>query len=62
MEGDTFLWCGSFGVCLLSGVERVDIGLVVLLVVKLHNLAGNVGLEGLIRVREIWKSVLTGHF
>lgn len=33
-----------------SGIEAVDVGLVVLGVVELHNLAGDVGLEGTVVV------------
>lgn len=39
LESDAFLGGGSFGVGGLSGVERVHVGLMVLLVVELHDLA-----------------------
>lgn len=59
LESDALLGGRSLGVCGLSGVESVDVCLVVLLVVKLHDLAGNKGLEGIVAVGEIRQSV--GH-
>ena len=61
MESDPLLRGASLGVSLLGSVQRVDIGLVVLLVVKLHNLARDEGLEGVVRVGEVGKGVCAGH-
>lgn len=61
MEGDALLGGGSLCVGLFSGVESIDISLVMLLVVKLHDLTGDEGLESVIRVREVGKSVLARH-
>lgn len=59
LEGDALLRGGSLGVGLLGGVERVHVGLVVLLVVKLHDLLGDEGLERIVAVREVGENV--GH-
>ena len=59
LESDALLWGGRFGVGGLCSVEGVDVGLVMFLVVKLHDLAGDVGLEAVVRIREIGESV--GH-
>ena len=59
LKGDSFL--GRLGLCvaLLCGVEAVDVGLVVLAVVKLHDLLGDEGLERIVGVGEVGESV--GH-
>ena len=59
LESDAFLGGGGFGVRGLGGVESVDVGLVVPFVVELHYLAGDVGLEGIVGVREVGEGV--GH-
>ncbi len=59
LERDALLGRRCLSVGSLSCVQRIDIGLMVLLVVKLHDLTGNEGLEGIVAVREIGKSV--GH-
>ena len=59
MEGDALLGGGGLGVGLLGGVERVHVGLVVLLVVELHDLLGDEGLERIVGVGEVGESV--GH-
>lgn len=61
LEGDALLGGGGLCVGLLCGVEGGDIGLVVLLVVELHDLAGDEGLECVVRVREVGEGVLAGH-
>lgn len=38
LEGDAFLWGGRLGVRQLGSVEGVDVSLMVLLVMKLHDL------------------------
>ena len=38
LEGDAFLGGGSFGVRLLGSVEGIDVSLMVLLVMKFHDL------------------------
>ena len=48
------------GVGTLCGVESVDVRLVVLFVVKLHNLAGDVRLKSVIWIREVWENVRHG--
>ncbi len=57
LERDALLGRRCLSVGGLSCVQRIDIGLMVLLVVKLHDLTGNEGLEGIVAVREIGKSV-----
>jgi hypothetical protein len=57
LESDAFLWCGSFGVGTLCGVQSVHVCLVVLFVVKLHDLAGDVRLKSVIWIREVWENV-----
>jgi len=42
LKGDALFWSGSFGVCSLRGVKCGDIGLMMLLVVKSHDLFLNV--------------------
>ena len=59
LEGDALLGGGRLGVGLLGGVEGVHVGLVVLLVVKLHDLLGDVGLERIVGVGEVGEYV--GH-
>ena len=61
LEGDALLGGGGLGVGLLGGVERSHVGLVVLLVVKLHDLAGDERLEGIVCVGEVGELVLAGH-
>lgn len=61
LEGDALLRGGGLRVRLLGGVERGHVGLVVLLVVKLHDLAGDERLERVVRVRKIGELVLAGH-
>jgi len=53
LQGDALLGGGRLGVRGLGGVEGVDVSLVVLLVVKLHDLAGDVRLERVVGVREV---------
>jgi hypothetical protein len=62
LEGDTLL--GSLRLCvgLLGSVESIHVGLVMLLVVKLHDLARDVRLEGIVGVGEVGESVLARHF
>ena len=48
------------GVGTLCGVESVDVRLVMLFVVKLHNLAGDVRLKSVIWIREVWENVRHG--
>ena len=45
LELDAVFGGVGLGIGLLGGVKAVDVGLMVLLVVKLHDLTGNVGLE-----------------
>ena len=59
LEGDAFFGSGCFGVGGLGGVEGVNVRLVVSLVVELHYLAGDVGLEGIVGIREVGEGV--GH-
>ena len=58
LETNTFLSRMCESVLLFGCVESVDIGLVMLFVVESHNLRGNVGLEGVVRIGEIGKCVL----
>ena len=60
-EGDTFLGRGSGSLRLFGRVERVDVRLVVLLVVELHDLARDEGLERIVGVGEVGESVLARH-
>lgn len=48
---DLVLGCGGLGVGLLGGVEAIHVRLAVLAEVRLHDLARDVRLEGLRRVR-----------
>ena len=57
LESDPLLGGAGLGVSLFGSVQSVDIGLVVLLVVKLHDLAGDVGLESIVGVRKVGESV-----
>lgn len=57
LESNSLLGSASLGVSLLGGVQSVNIGLMVLLVVKLHDLAGDVGLESIVGVRKVGESV-----
>jgi hypothetical protein len=61
LEGDALLRGGCLGVCRLSSIESIDIGLMMLLVVKLHDLTADEWLKGIIAVRKIRESVLAGH-
>jgi len=61
LEGDTLLGGGCLGICSLCGIESVDVSLMMLLVVKLHDLSANERLKGIIAVREVRESVLAGH-
>ena len=61
LKSNALLRSRSLSVRLLSGVQRVDIGLVVLLVVKLHDLPRDEGLEGIVGVGEVGESVLARH-
>jgi hypothetical protein len=61
LEGNALLGGRGLGVSLLGRVQSVDIGLVVLLVVKLHDLAGDERLEGIVGVGEVGESVLARH-
>jgi len=53
LECDALLRGGGLGVRRLSGVECVDVGLMVLLVVKLHDLPRDKGLKGIVGVGEV---------
>ena len=57
LEGDALLGGGRLGVGLLGGVEGVHVGLMVLLVVKLHDLTADEGLKRIVGVREVGESV-----
>jgi len=59
LESDALLGSGSLGVGLLGSVEGVDVGLVVLSMVKGHDLLGDVRLESIVRVGQVGQSV--GH-
>ena len=59
LEGNALLRGRGLRVRLLSSVERSHVGLVVLLVVKLHDLLGDEGLESIVRVGEVREDV--GH-
>ena len=59
LESDPLLGSASLGISLLSSVQSIDVGLVVLLVVKLHDLTTDERLESIVRVREVWENV--GH-
>ncbi len=61
LKGDALLCGRRLGVSLFSSIERVDVGLVVFLVVKLHDLTRNERLESVVRVRKVWEGVLAGH-
>lgn len=60
LEGNAFLGGRGFSVRLLGGVEGVDVSLMVLLVMKLHDLTRDVRLEGIVRVRQGGEGVLAG--
>lgn len=60
LESDALLGSAGLGVGLLCGVEGGHVGVVVLLVVKLHDLPGDVGLEGVVGVGEVGEGV-AGH-
>lgn len=59
LECDALFWGAGVGVGGLCGVESIYIRLVVLRVVEHHNLLRDVGLEGIVWVRERRESV--GH-
>jgi len=59
LESDALLGSCGFGVCGFGCVQGVDVSLMVLLVVKLHDLARDEGLESIVAVGEVWESV--GH-
>jgi len=60
LESDPLFGSGGLGVGLLSGIQSVNIRLMVLRVVKLHDLTADVGLESIVGVREVGESVV-GH-
>jgi hypothetical protein len=60
LETNALLSGGGFCVGSLGSVQRVHVGLMMLLVVKLHDLARDERLKCLIRVREIGELVATG--
>lgn len=62
LEGNALFGSGCLGESSLSCVQRVDICLMMLLVVKLHDLATDERLESIIGVRKIWESVRGRHF
>lgn len=51
LESNALLRSRSLGVGLLSGIEGVHIGLVVLGVVESHDLLRDIGLQGIVGVR-----------
>lgn len=59
LEGDALLGCRCFGICRFGCIERIDVGLVVLRVMELHDLLRDVGLKGIVSIGERGKSV--GH-
>lgn len=61
LEGNALLRGRGLCVRLLSSVERSHVGLVVLLVVKLHDLARDEWLERIVSVGEVGELVLSGH-
>jgi len=61
LKSDALLRGRCLRVGLLCGVESIYIRLVVLLVVKLHDLTGDEGLETIVGIREVGESVLSGH-
>lgn len=61
LEGDPLLGSLRLRVGLLGSVEGVHVSLMMLLVVKLHDLAGDVGLEGIVGVGKVGESVLARH-
>jgi hypothetical protein len=61
LQCNALLGRGCLGICGLSSVESIDVSLMMLLVVKLHDLAADEWLEGVIAVREVRESVLAGH-
>ena len=56
LQANSLFGGGSFLVGLGRGVEGVDVSLVVLLVVKRHDLLRDVGLESVVLVRQGWQS------
>jgi len=54
LQGNSLLGGGSFLVSLGRGVKGVDVGLMVLRVVKLHDLLRDVGLESIVLIRQGW--------
>lgn len=58
LEGNALLWGGTLGVAGLGGVESVHVSLMVLLVMKLHDLPRDERLESVVGVWEIGESVL----
>lgn len=61
LQRNALLGRRSLCVRLFSSVQSVDIGLVVLLVVKLHDLPRDERLEGVVGVGEVGESVLARH-
>ena len=57
LKGDLLFECLGIGVLCFGGVEVVDVGLVVLVVVELHDLVGDDGFEGVVGVWEWGKGV-----
>lgn len=57
LEGDASTARASLGVRMLAGAERIHVLLVVLLVVELHDLAGDDRLERIVRVGWVRGSV-----
>jgi hypothetical protein len=59
LKGDTFFGCRSLGVCSFGGVQSIDVSLMVLLVVKRHDLLRDVRFESIVSVRKVRENV--GH-
>lgn len=61
LQRDALLGRGRLRVRLLGRVQSVHVRLVVLLVVELHDLAGDEGLEGVVGVGQVGEGVVAGH-
>lgn len=53
LEGDALFWGSCFGICGLGSIEGVHISLMVLGVVEAHDLLRDIGLEGIVEIREL---------
>lgn len=61
LQGDALFRGSRLGIVVLGSIERIDIGLMMLVVMEAHDLCDDVRLERIIAVREIGKGVCARH-